>query len=345
MRSGRRPVGLVVVAIAVLTGPALAWCHDTHFVLPWQTDAEIDGWLEPHVIKIDRGIPARDLLFVHLPGSYDVPTNSMLILGHAADLGIPAIGLRYPNGWTISSMCRWSFDRACFEDVRLEILTGSDTSPEVAVDPANSITNRLLTLIELLDDRFPEDDWSRFLNRNGEIDWSKVIISGHSQGAGHAAMIGHLHSVARVAMFAGAGDYSALFGQPAPWLAEPGATPADRFFGFGHTADTLMPSGHLIELWTELGLAANGRTVNVDREPPPFGESHMLLTSAVPDGSGPFLNHGSVVVDEYTPKYPDGSSRFSEVWSAMCFPESDQRQAGSRYRRAGERRGSSSVGK
>jgi hypothetical protein len=341
----RRAVSVAVAAAAVLAGPTVAWCHDTNFVLPWQTDAEIDEWLEPHVVKIDRDVPAKDLLFVHLPGSYDVPTNSMLILGHAADLGYPAIGLRYPNGWTMSSICRWSRAPECFEDVRLEIVTGSDATPELDIDRANSITNRLLTLIEYLEDRFPEDDWARFLDRDGEIDWAKVIVSGHSQGAGHAAMIGHLYGVARVAMFAGATDYSAYFRRPAPWVAEPGETPADRFFGFGHTADALVPANHLVELWTELGLAASGRTVNVDLEPPPYGESHMLLTSAEPDGSGAFLNHSSVVVDEFTPKYLDGSPRFSVVWSAMCFPDAEQSSNGSRCRRPVGRRGPMSVNK
>lgn len=333
----RTALGMAVAAAAVLAGPTGAWCHDTHFVLPWQTDGEIDDWLEPHVVGIDRTVPARDLLVVHLPGSFDVPTNSMLFLGHAARLGYPAIGLRYPNGWTVSSLCRWSTDTTCFEDLRLEILTGSDTTSELAVNRANSISNRLVKLLHYLDERFPEDGWARFLNPDGEIDWSKIIVSGHSQGAGHAAMIGHLHRVARVAMFAGATDYSAYFGRPAPWIAEPGATPPEDFTGFGHTADVLVPANRLVELWTELGLAGSGAVVNVDREPPPFGDSQMLLTSAEPDGSGAFLNHGSVVVDEYTPKHPDGTPRFSQVWSAMCFPAPNEGLCESRSRGPGGR--------
>jgi hypothetical protein len=331
---GSKRVGfwLAVAATVVFTGPTKAWSQTRHFVLPWQTDAAIDRWLEPHVVEIDRTVPAEDLLFVHLPGSYDVPLYSLLILDHAARLGYPAIGLRYPNGWTMSSLCLWSTDIGCFEKARLEIVDGEDRTPLLAVNRANSITNRLVKLLQYLDELFPEDGWSRFLDGNGGVIWSKVIVSGHSQGSGHAAMIGHLHSVERVAMFAGATDYSAYYGRVAPWVGEPGATPLDRHFGFGHTADVLVPVNRLVELWTTLGLAEIGGVANVDLESPPYGGSHMLLTSAVPDGSGAFPNHSSVVVDAFTPKRSDGTPRFSVVWSAMCFPAAEPERGDSPYR-------------
>jgi hypothetical protein len=329
-------VGLAIAASAVATGPRPAWPQTVHFVLPWQTDGAIDEWQEPHVVEIDHRVPARDLLFLHLPGSYDVPANSMQVLRHAAHLGYPAIGLRYPNEWTVSTLCSWSTDEGCFEKVRLEIVNGSDTTPHVTVNHANSITNRLEKLLAFLDGRFPDDEWSRFLEADGGVAWSKVIVSGHSQGAGHAAMIGHLHRVARVAMFAGPADYSARFDRPAPWLGGTAATPADDRFGFGHTGDALVPADRLVKLWTVLGLAERAAAVDVDHAAPPFGTSHMLLTSAEPDGSGPFPNHGSVVTDAFTPKNLDGSPRFAEVWSAVCFAKVETGSGGSRYWRVGK---------
>ncbi|MDX2438266.1 MAG: hypothetical protein QNL88_14610 [Acidobacteriota bacterium] len=333
MSSKRAVFWLAVAATVMLTGSTTAWSQTRHFVFPWQTDGAIDQWLEPHVVDIDRTVSAKDLLFVHLPGSYDVPLFSILILDHAARLGYPAIGLRYPNGWTMSSLCVWNSDSGCFEKARLEIVNGEDRTPLLAVNRANSITNRLVKLLEYLDERFPEDDWARFLDGFGGVDWSKVIVSGHSQGSGHAAMIGHLHRVARVAMFAGATDYSVYYGRPAPWVGEPGATPPDRHFGFGHTADALVPANLLVELWTTLGLAENRGVADVDLELPPYSEAHMLLTSAVPDGSGAFPNHSSVVVDTFTPKRSDGTPRFSVVWTAMCFPAVEPDEADSPYRR------------
>jgi hypothetical protein len=64
--------------------------------------------------------------------------------------------------------------------------------------------------------------------------WERIIVSGHSQGAGHAAFISTQRRVARVVMFGGGPDRSA--GQLASWVA-PGATPGSRYFGFVHVDD------------------------------------------------------------------------------------------------------------
>jgi hypothetical protein len=338
MKDRRATQGLVAIAlIAAGFLPATGWSQTEYLISADQTDQEIDEWLQPHVIEIDRTVQPHDLLVVHFPGSFDVPANSKLILQHAARRGYPAIGLRYPNSWTVNSLCSSSTDPDCFEKVRMEILDGIDRSDSLSVTEANSITNRLEKLLDYLDGEFPEDDWGRFLNGDGSVAWSKIVVAGHSQGAGHAAMVAHVHRVARVAMFAGVADYSAYFGEPSDWLTDAGATPIADYYGFGHTGDTLVPMDRLIDIWTALGLAEMGQPVNVDGTSPPFGGSHMLFTSAQPAVSGGYPEHNSVVVDQYTPKLEDDSPLFAEVWDFMLFPDDSSSGPGVRVRRPGRR--------
>ena len=333
-------VGVAIVVLAVvggISGPGIGWSQTEYLVAPADTDPEIDSWLSDHVVQIDRTAKPRDLLFVHIPGSYDNPTSSKLILREAARKGLPAIGLRYPNSWTVYTLCTTSPDRECFEKVRLEILDGLDRTDIVDISVANSITNRLVKLIDYLDREHPDDGWGRFLRKDGSVFWSKIIVSGHSQGAGHAAMVAHVHRVYRVGMFAGPPDYSSYFDAPAEWLSQPGATRVDRHFGFGHTRDSLVPMSKLGEIWQALGLGRFGAPVSVDEYGPPFNGSHMLFTNAYPAVFGLIANHNSVVVDRQTPEYADGSPQFAEVWELMCYPDGMPYYRDLQIRRSGRR--------
>lgn len=338
MRIGWWVVGMVaVVSTGAVVGAPPAWSQTEYLVAPRDTDEEIDSWLAPHVVEIDRTVAPGDLLYVHIPGSYDVPANSTLILKHAARQGYPSIGLRYPNSWTVFTLCSSSADPECFEKVRLEILDGEDRTDIVDISEANSITNRIVRLLEYLDRELPDDGWRRFLTEGGEVAWSKVVVSGHSQGAGHAAMIAHIHRVSRVGMFAGPPDFSFFFDRPPEWLSDPGETPGDVHFGFGHTEDSLVPEHRLVEIWTALGLSAYGNPVSVDELDPPYGRSRMLFTSADPAVSGLIRNHNSVVVDRETPKGTDGAPLFDVVWDVMCFPDGSPENPGTRILRPGRR--------
>ena len=166
---------------AVISGVGVGWSQTEYLVSPADTDPEIDSWLSDHVIEIDRTAIPRDVLLVHLPGSYDAPTSSKLLLRHAARKGVPAIGLRYPNSVIVTAPCMFSSDPSCFEKARLEILDGIDRSDIVDVSQANSITNRVVKLLEYLDQEHPDDGWGRFMRRDCSVFWSKVIVSGHSQ--------------------------------------------------------------------------------------------------------------------------------------------------------------------
>ncbi len=88
---------------------------------------------------------------------------------------------------------------------------------------------RLVKLLQYLDVQHPDEHWGDYLI-GGEPNWSRIVISGHSQGAGMAAYIAKRKAVARVVLFSSPWDYVKSSRQPAPWLSETSATPPERWF-------------------------------------------------------------------------------------------------------------------
>jgi hypothetical protein len=229
-----------------------------------------------------------------------------------AAAGNHVIGLRYPNTWEVTDLCATATDLGCYENVRLEIIDGTNRSPLVAVNLANSIVNRLTKLLVYLEGIYPAEGWGRYLN-NGVPNWAVIGFSGHSQGAGHAAVIGKYYALDRVLMFAAPGDANS--NGIAPWQDRDHLTPTAVYFGFNHDRDN-WPIKQLV--WTLLGLADYGAPVSVDAVASPYGGSHMLRTDALP-ATGTYDDaHGAVITDEKTPLAPDGTPLYAPVWRYMC---------------------------
>jgi hypothetical protein len=276
-----RKVLAVIAASAVLAGCQLR-------IAPQRTDPGIDRALEDHLVVFDEGQPLGDTLFVFLPGTGGTPENYSALLREVAAQGMPAIGLMYPNARAVNgTLCaNDATEPNCSEQVREEIIYGTNTSPKVAVSPANSIVNRLAELLAHL-------HWTQFLE-GGQPKWDRIVISGHSQGGGHAAMIARDHEVARVAFLASPGDWSA---GPAPWLLAPTATPIERYYGLVHQDDTPVFEVN----WAALGMI--GVVTSVDGASPPYGGAHRLVTDA--SVSNP---HGAVARDD----------RYAPAWDYLC---------------------------
>ncbi len=300
----------VPLAIAAFTAAPAGFTERQ--LLASTTQAGIVDRFGSHVAVAPLGAPAGRLV-VHLPGTGGKPTSTLLLLRHAGTQGLHGIGLAYPNVPTVDSLCSSSSDIDCYAKVRLEIIDGTDRTPLVAVDRANSIENRLSALLGALAAQFPAEGWGQFLTA-GAPRWDRIVISGHSQGGGHAALMARDRSMARVCMFASPKDTSSFFGAPAAWQNDPHVTPADRYYGFNHQQDSQATT---LRNWMALGLAALGSATSVDGAAPPYGSSHQLTTNAVPAVSGGF--HGSVVVDRSTPLGADGTPLFAPVWKQMCL--------------------------
>jgi hypothetical protein len=293
----RVPVTALLAALVAALVALLAGC--TLRVAPPATDARITRFVDDHIVVWNPTAARPDVLFVHFPGSFGVPDNSEFVLREVAASGTPAIGLRYPNDWTVQSLCR-QHGVDCPGAVRDEIVNGVDRSPLVSIDRANSITNRLAKLLAYLDAAQPKYGWDAYLD-GGAPRWERIIVSGHSQGAGHAAFISTQHRVARVVMFGGGTDRVA--GQLASWVA-PGATQGTRYFGFVHADDNAVGK---VAGWRQLG--ATGEPTVVDGAAPPYAGAHMLVTDIATANP-----HGSVVTDRATPKRADGTPVFAPVW-------------------------------
>jgi hypothetical protein len=293
--------------VAVACGTASAELIERR-VNPLVTDASITGGTSTHrhMVYFDDAVPHPGRLFVFLPGTNGPPQAYKLITQTAAQIGYHALALAYVNELSINEDICAGQALTCPEDARLEIIEGVDYTPLIQVSRADSIENRLIKLLQYLAAQFPSEGWQQFLDA-GQLRWELMAFAGHSQGGGHAAMLGKIHSVHRVAMFSST--------EPALWTREPLLTPPARFFAFAHT---LEESFNGITLsWANLQLP--GALTSVDNVPPPSAGSHRLQTTAPPRDLVNF--HGCVVVDLYTPLQPDGVTPvFRNVWIYMIGP-------------------------
>lgn len=284
-----------------------------YLVQPQLTDSEINECLDPHYVTLDSSVPSIKRLFLFFCGSYGHPGRQQLITRQAARQGYHAINLCYLNSSKVAEYCRQSTDENCHEKVRSAIISGVNQLAEVSVTRANSIENRLVKLLRYLHLKQPEQGWSDYVE--GDLPkWESIVVAGHSQGGGHAALIAKKQLVARVILFESPADFSKILSMPAPWLFGPRATPSDRYFGFTHVEDRGLEN--ILQSWQLLGMDAYGPIINVDDELPPYGYSHRLVTALSPARPGKY--HGSVVVDHSTPVLPNRIPAFAKVWQYLC---------------------------
>src|SRR2546426_1109953 len=265
-------------------------------VPPHETDPAIAGqWLNNHFVWLDPTADRRQKLFVHLPGTNNVPAQFTLLAKEAARLGYHVIVLMYPNTWAIN-IC--SNDPICEENVRLEVIDGIDRSNLIPVTPEHGIYNRLTKLLQyLVDRRLPDEGWSQFLE-NGEPAWSKIVMSGHSFGGSEATMLAKLHRMDRVTLFASPRDANTA-GPPPP---NPAGTPIpllrDAWRSLLEGPPTIAPPADLrvsadrgrCDAQVDLGApTTTGGTplVTVAASPPgPYGVGTTTVTWTATDGAG-----------------------------------------------------------
>lgn len=279
-------------------------------IAPDATDSAIDHWTDAHLVALDPDARLRrNKLFLFFAGSFGIPARQSLITRLAARMGYHAVNLCYPNAWTVGGLCRASEDLDCHGQIRMQIFDGVPRTDLIRFAPANAICNRLVKLLAHLDARFPGQGWSHYL-RGQDVDWSSVVVAGHSQGGGQAAIIGKAEAVDRVVMFAAPADHGRGDLGPAAWLARPGATAPDRYFGFVHRND--QGFDHIQTAWRALGMAAGGALVSVENSTPPYSRSQRLVTDVENVRQGKY--HGCPVQDRITPVDSDGKLVFEPVW-------------------------------
>lgn len=204
-------------------------------VSPPQTDTTIVTVHGPNIAVYDPQVVSRHRLILFLSGTNGKASASLKMDGIFASWGYHAISLDYEDR-VVAVSCAHSLDPTAFERYREAIVTGTPVSPKIKVDRANSILNRFAKLLTYLVQHDPNGGWGEYFS-HGEPVWRRIIVAGHSQGAGHAAYIGKMFRVDRVLMFSGPQDYMDNLHRPAPWQAEKSATPPSRFFAFLNQKD------------------------------------------------------------------------------------------------------------
>jgi hypothetical protein len=310
------------------------------------------------VWPVDRshtpGSVDKSLLYLFLPATSTTPLNYTFIEQAAADLGYHVIGLAYPNQDTVVGKCNVIWDpkdpdnmdnyntrQSCYLNVRQQTIGGvKQDITYTKVSFTDTIYNRLTKLLVYLADNYPDEGWNDFLDDTGSPVWSRIVVAGHSQGGGNAALIGKLHLVARVVMISSPPDGCFISNIPdqngvtldqtqfptckdpgpgfagAQWTS-PGVTPADRHYGLAHQSEfavtpmlanwgtQLNKSGQWQNYLGHFGLLQFGTPVAPEAGAPPYGCTHMLLTNlrapGVPKVNLTLQDHRLTVRNDYTP--------------------------------------------
>ncbi|MGX5817305.1 BPSS1187 family protein [Chitinophaga lutea] len=260
-------------------------------VRPQETNAQLTTYNDPHLVAYRPSGGQNGRLFLFLPGTGAKSKNYRYILETAALLGYHAIGLSYPNTPAINAICAGSNDVTSHSRARLEIIDGIDRHDGIEVNAPNSITGRTRSLLQWLQQQFPSENWQQFLTADG-LAWNRIVVSGHSQGAGHAGVIGKHYDVQRVILFSGM-DFLTN-GQIPDWVNN--TTHSERYFAFHHESDELLSYPMVRAGWEKLGLGA-----------PQHADSKPYAAHAFYTGEAPALKlanqyHNMTVVDVFTPR-------------------------------------------
>ena len=258
-------------------------------VTPNQTDSNYSTTEESHYVVRNNKVHVNRL-FLFIGGSYSVPKSYNLVCDHAASIGLDVISLSYPNNVATASLGT-SSDALVFDYYRDEICFGNPVSSVVSVDVPNSIETRATKLLIYLKNTYPEQNWGQYLTTSNTLQWSSIILSGHSQGSGHACYLGKKRSADRVIMFSGPNDYSTYYSTPANWLTQSGLTPLTRYFSLLHTADEIVPYNYQVANLRGLGLLTPSQSpILADNLTTPYQNAHSLSLNIVA-----LSNHNSTI--------------------------------------------------
>ena len=307
MKSNVRVVAAlsVIVAVRSMTLAAQAPAGDTlikYWITPAAADSSIKRFNEPNYVVFERHVKSSAPLFVFLPGTDGRPANTTEFSNAVARQGYRVIGLAYNDVPAVQQICPRDPDPRCAEKVRQKRVFGEDDTRLIDDTREESIVNRLVKLIEKLGREHPDDRWDDYLE-NGKPKWSRIAVSGLSQGAGMAAFIAQKNQVARVVLFSSPWDNYGRQHTLAPWVtAGPKATPSEKWFAAYHQSE---PTAALIaRAYSALKIPSDHIRV-------------FTLEPARMNAKGEIPYHPSGVVNPSTPRRPDGTPAYLDDWKFL----------------------------
>ena len=293
-----------------LSLPGLAQIQ-TISVKPSVTNNRIKTFDEDnHLVFYHNGKNKKGIL-IYLPASSHLTSSAKLFCNVAAEAGYIVFALAYAGTDILYDACAHNTMLTCFEDIHREIVEGKNYNPFLNIDSTEGILFRLKALLDYLRLNDKNVNWQDFVDENNNVKFQGTTWVGHSDAAGHAAVMAKYTKVKRVVLFSGPKDFSEHFFVPPPWLnAGTWKTDKNTIFAFSHGQDEIVIQQ---EIWDSLGLKNYGKTVNMSQVDFPFNNSHQLITSEnVPVGH----RHYCTVVDGKTP-ISDGKPIFENVWKYL----------------------------
>lgn len=198
-------------------------------VLPSYLDSGIYlKFNKPHLCQYP--INPNGYLVLFLGGTGSNPSMFTEWYFKCLELGFHVIGLSYVNKRTTAEPCATATQWALELYVK-ETIFGNDFTLSNAVDVPNSITGRLLKLLQHL-------GWSQFYS-GSTIRWDKILVSGHSLGGIMAAFLSKFENPKKVLCFSSPRELCR--GIISKW----GILDLTKFVCFCHTKDPKIGRAHV----------------------------------------------------------------------------------------------------
>lgn len=221
-------------------------------VRPSEADPTVTRFDGAHYIAFDRPAPDTELV-VMMTGTGGQAEYMAPQINFLADQGYRGVSISFPTQQAVVQICAPRPEPDCSGDFRRKRIYGEGDFALIDDALNETIVYRLTMLLRHLDRTHPDEGWARYLNGD-KPNWSRIIVTGQSQGAGMAAYIAKRELVARAVLFSSPWDYS-----PGPtlaaWLDDPSVTPPDRWYGFYHQNETAADL--LAQSYSILGIPAD----------------------------------------------------------------------------------------
>lgn len=276
---------------------------------PSNTDINIETGafnLRHYMARSD--VPSKNTLVVFLPGTNRAPNSYQFITEQIALLGYHVIGLMYKTDPAINPICRPTDDVTCHWRARMETIDGTDRHPAVSVNLANSIINRLEKVLQYLTINQSSGGWDQFYS-SGQLQWSKIMVTGHSQGASLAGILGKEFPVKRVVMWSVIDFLDS--GNIPGWVNN--TTNHQNYYAFIHAKDELVPFSRAQVGWEKLGITEYGSMSSIDCNSYPFDNTHILYTTYAPSVSLVDKYHNGTTIDIYIKDETDYKNSLKEA--------------------------------
>ena len=262
-----------------------------HELDPEVLDPSVVDSIETQYAQLDTRVEPLGKLVFFLSGANNTPRSwrdhGRLLAGYGFHVVMP----HYNNRW--GAGCS-GMPGDCNANTRWEALTGEDVSPVIVASRADSAEGRVIAMLEHLVSAHPGGDWGYYLNADGTLRDSEIIIAGISHGASSTGLFASRRAFVRAVMHSG--GWGSVGDSP--------ATPISAFYGLSHTDDE-QHAGHLMS-WSRAGMV--GSPTSIDGSAAPYGDARQLITSVGND-----YPHCSVVVHGSSPR--EGESYvFEPAW-------------------------------